>query len=204
MRPNCIKDDARDSILDAADRRFCHYGYRKTTVEEIAQEAGLSRGTVYLHFSSKDELAVAWIGRFLGKRFDHLEKIARTDAPATGRIRQMLVDRVLIAFDGAQRLAESLDDLLYSLRQSMRECRERHHEAEAALLAEVVEEGVAQGLLHVNDALAVSRLLVLATSSLLPYNLSPRQLGCREEIEARAGALADLLIRGLSAPEKQS
>jgi AcrR family transcriptional regulator len=202
MKPTCIKDDARDTILDAADRRFCHYGYRKTTVEEIAQEAGLSRGTVYLHFNSKDELAVAWIGRFLGKRLRRLEEIAQSESPAADRLRRMLVDRILFAFDGAQRLAESLDDLLYSLRQSMRECRDRHHEAEAALVSEVVKEGTERGDFHANDALAVSRLLILATNSLLPYNLSPRQLGCRQEIETRVGALADLLIRGLAAPEK--
>ena len=36
--------------------------------EEIAQEAGLCRGTFYLYFGSKDELALAWIARFLGER----------------------------------------------------------------------------------------------------------------------------------------
>lgn len=43
-------------ILDAARRRFIHYGYNKTSVAEIAQEAGVSKGAVYLHFSSKDDL----------------------------------------------------------------------------------------------------------------------------------------------------
>ena len=43
-------------ILDAARRLFIHYGYNKISVAEIVQEAGVSKGAVYLHFSSKDDL----------------------------------------------------------------------------------------------------------------------------------------------------
>jgi AcrR family transcriptional regulator len=43
-------------ILDAAARLFAHYGYDKTTVDDIAREAGVSKGAIYLHFKGKDEL----------------------------------------------------------------------------------------------------------------------------------------------------
>lgn len=46
----------RQRILDAAANLFVHYGYDKTTVSDIAREAGVSKGAIYLHFDSKDDL----------------------------------------------------------------------------------------------------------------------------------------------------
>lgn len=50
-------------ILDAAAELFVHYGYDKTTVSDIARQAGVSKGTIYLHFGSKDELLEGLIVR---------------------------------------------------------------------------------------------------------------------------------------------
>ena len=46
-------------ILDAAANLFAHYGYDKTAVSDIARDAGVSQGTIYLHFASKDDLLEA-------------------------------------------------------------------------------------------------------------------------------------------------
>lgn len=45
-----------NEILDAAVELFILYGFDKTTVAEIAKDAGISKGAIYLHFKSKDEL----------------------------------------------------------------------------------------------------------------------------------------------------
>ncbi len=49
-------EDRKTRILDAAAELFVHYGFDKTTVSDIAREAGISKGAIYLHFGSKDEL----------------------------------------------------------------------------------------------------------------------------------------------------
>lgn len=43
----------RGRLLDATARLVARYGYDKTSVEEIAREAGVSKGAVYLHWPSK-------------------------------------------------------------------------------------------------------------------------------------------------------
>jgi AcrR family transcriptional regulator len=53
------KLERRKSILIAARDLFYEKGYQTTTVEEIAEAADVSKGTVYLYFSSKDELYVS-------------------------------------------------------------------------------------------------------------------------------------------------
>ncbi|MCA9931778.1 MAG: TetR/AcrR family transcriptional regulator [Anaerolineales bacterium] len=56
-------DDREQKILDAATKLFLHYGFDKTTVSDIAREAGISKGAIYLHFSSKEALLEALLAR---------------------------------------------------------------------------------------------------------------------------------------------
>ncbi len=56
-------DERQQQILDAAAARIVRHGYDKTTMGDIADEAGVSRGTVYLYFKGKDELFEALIYR---------------------------------------------------------------------------------------------------------------------------------------------
>ena len=55
----------REQILQAALTRFASQGYHHTTVDDIAREAGLSKGSIYVHFDSKKELFLSAFIRFL-------------------------------------------------------------------------------------------------------------------------------------------
>src|SRR4051794_15324874 len=51
--------EAREELLSAALRVFARRGYREAGVDEIAGEAGYSKGALYWHFSGKEELLIA-------------------------------------------------------------------------------------------------------------------------------------------------
>lgn len=82
-------DDARAArILDAAASLIAHYGYDKTTVSDIAREAGVSKGAIYLHWRSKDELVEALFWRDIWNYMD--DWLARLEAdPEGGTFRGM-------------------------------------------------------------------------------------------------------------------
>lgn len=46
----------RERILRAAFERFAHYGFRRTSMEDIAEQAGVSRAALYLQFRNKEEI----------------------------------------------------------------------------------------------------------------------------------------------------
>jgi len=50
------KEQMKADILKASLNAFLKYGFHKTTMEKIAKEAGIAKGTLYLYFSSKEEL----------------------------------------------------------------------------------------------------------------------------------------------------
>lgn len=192
------KEAVRESILDATDRLLARFGYRKMTVEDIAAEAGIGKGTIYLHFSSKEEVVLSHVDRIVDRlKQQHLAVIARSKHTALERIRHMLLARVLFRFDSIQHYTQSLNDLLAALRPGLLARRARYFEEEALIFAEVLAEGRASGEFEIENALAAARALLEATNGLLPYSLSTSELGEREEVERRTSAIADLLLRGL-------
>jgi AcrR family transcriptional regulator len=61
--PTTLTTGTSDRILDAAFRRIAELGLSRTTVEDVAREAGLTRQTIYRYFPSKDDLVRALIMR---------------------------------------------------------------------------------------------------------------------------------------------
>ena len=55
----------RDTILDAAIREFGQRGYRKTSIEDLASAAQISKQGLYLHFAGKNEVFVAAMQKYL-------------------------------------------------------------------------------------------------------------------------------------------
>jgi len=191
------KEAVKEAILDATDRLLARFGYRKMTVEDIAAEAGIGKGTIYLHFTSKEEVVLSHVDRIVDRLKDQLREIAGSQATAAERLRLMLLTRVLFRFDSIQHYTQSLNDLLAALRPGLLARRALYFEAEAQIFAEVLTIGRHSGEFDFDDERVTAHALLQATNGLLPYSLSTTELGEREEVELRAAAVADLMLHGL-------
>jgi AcrR family transcriptional regulator len=60
-------DVRRDQLLDAAERVLLERGLRATTVADVAEAAGVAKGTMYLYFRSRDELLAGLRARYLAR-----------------------------------------------------------------------------------------------------------------------------------------
>jgi AcrR family transcriptional regulator len=194
----------RERILDAAERLLGRYGYRKMTVEDIASEAGIGKGTVYLSFPSKEEVVLATVDRIVDAVCDEMAQIGASAAPAPARLRAMLLARVLVRFDRVSGYRESLNDLLSSIRGGLLERRERHFDREAELLGAAIREGQRTGQIVAGNGARLGRALVLATNSFLPYSLSPGELGDRHRLERDVQDVVGLLVGALEAPRPRT
>ena len=197
MRQIASRKDIRDLILDAVDVLLAKFGYKKMTMDDVARQVGIGKGTIYLHFSGKEELVLAHIDRIADRVIRNLEEIAGTSDTPDRQLRRMLVLRVLLRFDSVVDYSQNLSDLLSSVRPALVARRETHFEREAAVLESVLREGARRGSLDCPDPRSASFVLIRSTNSLLPFNLTARELGRREEVENLAGRIADLLIKGL-------
>jgi AcrR family transcriptional regulator len=192
-----LAPDTRDRVLDAANALLARHGYRRMTVEHVAREAGIGKGSIYLYFESKDALVLAAIDRIVERVLARLAAIAAGPEPAATRLRRMLLARVLVRFDGAQEHSRSLDEILAALRPALLARRRRHFAREAAILTKVLREGASDGSLCASRPRQTAETLVLATNALLPYSLSARELGQRSAVARGAGRIATVLLSGL-------
>lgn len=191
------KEETREAILDATERLLARYGYRKMTVEDIAREVGVGKGTIYLHFTSKEEIVLSHVDRIVERVKEQLWAIVRSEATAAIRIRQMLLTRVLFRFDSIQHYTQSLNDLLAALRPGLLARRAAYFDEEAQIFAQVLNEGLESQEFQFGDALTAAYGMLDATNSLLPYSLSTTELGEREEVMERAKVVSDLILQGL-------
>src|SRR3546814_212980 len=92
-------DRMRQRLVDAAEVCFHRHGLAKTTIEDIASEALVSRSTVYRHVGDRDELLLEVLLRAADRFFDRLQKRVTTELTISGA----LVDGVLYTLESVRR-----------------------------------------------------------------------------------------------------
>ena len=189
--------EVREAILDATDRLLSSYGYKKMTIDDLAREVGIGKGSIYLHFASKEEIALSHIDRIVERVKSRLSVISKSDVTPDEKIKRMIAARVLMRFDSVQHYTRNLNDLLADLRPQLLARRKKYFAEEAAIFVTVVERGQSSGNFKSGDAAEIVETILLATNSLLPFSLTARELGEREEIEEKTTRLANLLLGGL-------
>src|SRR5690349_14979899 len=86
----------KDCILQAATKAFARFGFRKTSVDDIAKDAGVAKGTVYLACESKEDLFYQSIHRELREYIADCAKLIDPRKPADALLEQLV--RASIAF----------------------------------------------------------------------------------------------------------
>jgi len=104
--------DKREAILRAGLARFARYGFRRTSMEDIAGEADISRAAVYLHFKNKEEIFRALAGALQERALTAAREAAK-EGPIELRLRGILEAKMATLFDvvhGSAHAAELLDE----------------------------------------------------------------------------------------------
>jgi AcrR family transcriptional regulator len=92
-------EDARERILAAAERCIDRHGIRKTTMDDVASEAGLTRPNVYRYFADRDDLLLELITRHARA----LLARARKSISRQGSLADQIVEKILYTADHARR-----------------------------------------------------------------------------------------------------
>src|SRR3546814_112140 len=71
-------DKKRTQILEAAKRRFAHFGLAKTTMAEIAQDLSFSKALLYYYFPDKNALYAAVLAHVINQSFEEMDTAVAT------------------------------------------------------------------------------------------------------------------------------
>ena len=85
-----VAEFRRSEILDAARRVFAHRGFANATVDEIAREAGIAKGTIYLYYKSKGDVYAAAAREGLLELHDQMVSNVRGAVTAFDKVRAFI------------------------------------------------------------------------------------------------------------------
>jgi AcrR family transcriptional regulator len=138
--------DVPQRLLAAATRLFAERGYDRTSVQEIVEAAGVTKGALYHYFGSKDDLLHEIYGRVLRLQTQRLNAIAdNPDETVAARLHEAAADVVVTSIanlDDTKIFFRSMHQLGPEKQKAVRAERRRYHEKFRALVEEGCREGV--------------------------------------------------------------
>jgi AcrR family transcriptional regulator len=194
--------ETRRAILDAARKRFLHYSYKKTTIDEIAQDAKVGKGTVYLYFDSKEDILLT-IAKGVKKNVtEQMQAIASSMATPEEKLRRMVIANVLSVHDACMGAAHGIELVDETMQPKIARCAQNEHDAQLALVARVLEEGVQRGefTLPDGDSQSAAWNFKMAFISFFPPYIDACHHGdsrCRISIENRVKSMLEFVLHGL-------
>jgi len=85
-----VSQERKAQIYRAALTCFHHKGYHLTTMDDVAVESGLSKGTLYWYFKSKQDLFISMLRHVMGQFGQEMASIASQESCATDKLRASL------------------------------------------------------------------------------------------------------------------
>ncbi|MFW6079115.1 MAG: TetR/AcrR family transcriptional regulator, partial [Gemmatimonadota bacterium] len=190
----------REQILGAFERLVARHGLDRVTMKELAREAGISVGSIYRHFESKDDLVLAIEEKWRNHVEIRTSAIVGGGASPEDKLHDIVVRHIekLSALIRENRAVYEL--LMGALRlrytgRTLTDTRREMFELMIAGSAEVLAEGVRRGEFDVEDAHGTARLFVEAFGEYF----APRRVMEREhaEVVRSAEGMFALLMKSI-------
>ena len=189
MRPTSVADD----LTRAAVSLFAEHGYANTSVQQVVEAAGVTKGAMYHYFASKDDLLFGVYDRLLALQQERLDAIAACGGDAEDVLRAVCVDVVETSIE---HLAEgvvffrSAHMLSADRQREVTRRRRAYHDSFGALIA----RGQTEGRFRRDIPLALLIAHFFSDVHYLPQWYSPEGA---EDAASVAEQLTDLFLAAL-------
>ena len=202
-RPD-VSAQRKAQILDAALRVFARKGFHKARMDDIAEEAGLSKGLLYWYFRSKDALIEALLTVLFEPDLKDLERLlADTRRPVPERLRELARNALTSLLPYRELMPIVYEFYALAARPGpFQQAIQRYYRHYQALLAELLTQGLARGELRADLDPEITALALLAQFEglTLMWLVAPDSMNLEERWEAVAEqSLATLLPTPTSA-----
>lgn len=188
--------DKPQAIIDAAVRVFARNGYYQSRVSDIAREAGIASGTIYLYFRTKDEILVTLFREKMAQWVERVRQEIAREPDAISKLRRLIA----LHFESLESDPDLAEVVQVELRQGhkfFRGASAQEVSAYFGLIASVLDEGIAAGQLRGDlPVRTATRMLFgaldqLATSWVLGKRRVP--------LTQAAGEVAAIFLQGAAA-----
>ena len=190
-----LAEDTQAQILQAATERFRHYGYRKTTMAEVACDCSMSAGNLYRYFESKSDIgaavSVAW--------FAALHQTVRAAITQPGFSPRQKLETYILTVNRftleSMRSTPHIQEMVDFLSEERPDLVEQHLSTCHEIITTILEEGAARGDFAVPDT-ALSARAVL--NAFVRFEYPPLlALSSHDKLDEEVREVVALIVDGL-------
>ena len=188
--------DKPQQIIEAAVRVFARKGYYNSRVSDIAREAGIAAGTIYLYFKTKDDILVTLFRDKMAEFVDSLRKAIAGERDAASKVRTL----VRLHFSLLEKDPELAEVLQVELRQGQKFFRGASGQeigAYFALIGSVLEEGVGEERFRSSLSVKVATKMLFGAMDQMATSWVLGKRGYR--LADTADAVAEIFLQGVAA-----
>jgi TetR/AcrR family transcriptional regulator len=195
------QDKKKAIIIEAALKRFAHYGLSKTTMTEIAKDVSFSKALLYYYFPDKLSLYVSTIEHLMHViSRDLVKSIDKTNTTTEGinkllQKRQSFVQKYYTLLESTQVIGTELPDDLHEKFSKARAF-------ETIIISSLFNRGIASGELEIEDVMLATEIFIDALSG-IHFNITAKDKNIFPEKEQfkqiflKEKVFADIFLKGL-------
>ncbi|MDP2702368.1 MAG: TetR/AcrR family transcriptional regulator [Candidatus Rokubacteria bacterium] len=189
--------DKPQQIIEAAVRVFARKGYYNSRVSDIAREAGIAAGTIYLYFKTKDDILVTLFRDKMAEFVGALRKAIAGEPDAASKVRRL----VSLHFSMLEQNPDLAGVVQVELRQGQKFFRGASSQeigAYFALIGSVLEEGVAERRFRSDLPVKVATKMLFGAMDQMATSWVLGKRGY--QLVDTADAVAAIFLQGVAAP----
>jgi AcrR family transcriptional regulator len=150
----------KNQILDAAMAVFARSGFHEARMDDIVQESGLSKGTLYWYFKSKEEIITAISQRLFSTDIKQVESLLNAEGTVSERLQQLMRDRVQGLQEMSGMVAILFEFYAAALHQDgVRQFIQTYFQNFYDLLVALIQQGIERGELRPVEVQAAATAL---------------------------------------------
>lgn len=199
-RPD-VSEERKNQILEAASAVFARLGFQQSRMDDIASQAGLSKGALYLYYKSKDAIIAALLKYFFAQEFKQLQVLVESVQHETVSEQLLILTRQIAS---AMKWMERLMPIAFEFyaiagrEKDVHQFLQEYFKAYRAELVRLIQRGIERGEFRAVDAEATAITLAALFEGLaLLYFVDPQALQWAAQTEMSVR----LLLEGIQLPK---
>ncbi|MEZ4594148.1 MAG: TetR/AcrR family transcriptional regulator [Chloroflexota bacterium] len=187
--------ESKAHILNTALAVFAEKGFAKASMNDVVRASGLSKGGVYWHFKSKDELIAAIFDHFFVEQLALLDVMLAGEGTAVTKLTQLATMTGQSVAEMASQFPSPLEFYALASREAgLATTLQTHFQNYQTKIAALVEQGIVQGEFRSVDSQATAKTIIaLFEGVLLIWAISPELI----QLETQVETAVQLLLQGL-------
>lgn len=191
-----MSEDTRTKILTSAVQLFSKSNYHAVSMSEIAEGAGISKGTLYWHFDSKEDLFREITINGMNYFNDKFKKISQSDKNSKEKIYN-LINCVLNTFIDHLNMIDVFRNNVELISSEFKNTIEAKHQENISVVAKIIEQGIDEGVIKSKNHADMASLIL----SVLFTPQTKELLDRKTEIEKQVDFIYDFIMYGISRKE---